>query len=216
MAEKQLSIVDRTTGAVLEDVVFTGGYNIVYCNNHDNGTMKKINKLDNAKFGDKHWIKNMWYQPIAHKLTEKFPELKHIKAGKILFIEDMDWVKPDNNKPQYRAKVKKAPKEFSSMTGYDFILETRHFYIENMQQEQVIALIYHELLHIDTDGSLRPHDIEDWSQLIATFGADWAETVGSIRDILDDEFDESDWLKLPTAAQQLSMFSRMNPIRMIK
>ncbi|WP_406244149.1 putative metallopeptidase [Tissierella carlieri] len=40
-------------------------------------------------------------------------------------------------------------------------LKTRKYFIERMQREQIIALIYHELIHIREDGDMVKHDIED-------------------------------------------------------
>lgn len=50
------------------------------------GKLRHIRKLDNARFGDKHWIKNWIYKPIAKKLVNRFPEIKHINHKYILFI----------------------------------------------------------------------------------------------------------------------------------
>lgn len=90
----------------------------------------------------------------------------------------MEWEKPDSTKPRryWQARISKANKQFSDMSGYGYILETRNYYIEKMTREQIIALIYHVLRHIDKWRDLQPHDIENWDNMVATLGKDWAET----------------------------------------
>ena len=58
------------------------------------------------------------------------------------------------NLKHWRAKNSNANKQFTEMTGYEYILETRNYFIERMQREQIIALIYHELRHIGQDGDM--------------------------------------------------------------
>lgn len=211
--KKQLIVVNKDTGERLEDIEFSGGYNIIFANLHDGGNLRYIRKLDNGKFGDKHWIKNFIYRPIAKKLVEKFPELKHIKPMGILFIEDMEWEMPDSVKPKrhWMARILKANKHLDFMTGYDYVLETRNYFIDRMSREQLVALIYHELRHIDKYGDLVSHDVEDWDNLVATLGRDWATTQAQIIDILDDDFEG--WRDLGKVATQLNMFDKLRAVK---
>lgn len=206
MNRKKLQVVNQDTGEVLEDIEFTGGYHIIYTNTTDAGHLKHIRKLDNAKFGDNHWIKNYIYRPIAERLIEKFPELKHINPRSILFIEDMDWEKPNSERPKkhWMARISKANKQFAAATGYSYILETRNYFIERMSRAQIIALIYHELRHIDTYGDLQPHDIEDWDNMIATLGKDWDTTKEEIQNLIEDDII---WKELESRTKQLDVFS---------
>lgn len=206
MAMKKLQVLNKQTGEIVEEIEFSGGYHLIYTNTDDIGYLHHIRELDNAKFGDKHWIKNWIYRPIAEKLIEKFPEIRHIKPQKILFIEDVEWEKPNSEKPKkcWMARISKANKQFSAMTGYEYILETRNYFIENMSREKIIALIYHELRHIDEYGDLQPHDIEEWDNMIATLGKDWAETKAEIENLIDDDII---WKELEPRAKQLDVFS---------
>lgn len=205
MATKKLQIINEITGEILEEKEFSGGYHIIYTNLEDMGNLRHIRKLDNARFGDKHWIKNYIYRPIAEKLIKKLPEIGHINPKHILFIEDMEWEKPESLKPKkhWQARISKANKQFSAMSGYDYILETRNYFIERMNREQIIALIYHELRHIDEWGDLQPHDIEDWDNMVATLGKDWAETKAEIKNLIEDDIL---WEELEPAAKQLDIF----------
>jgi hypothetical protein len=73
-----------------------------------------------------------------------------------------------------------------------------------MSREQIIALIYHELRHIDTYGDLQPHDVEDWSNMVATLGTDWNSTESRIKNLLEDEVL---WRELEPIAKQLNVFN---------
>ncbi|WP_129600594.1 putative metallopeptidase [Anaerophilus nitritogenes] len=202
--KKELRVMDQDTGEVLEDVVFDGGYNITFTNLSDGGSLKNIRKLDNGKFGDRQWIKNYRYRPIAERLVEKFEEISHVKPRLILFLEDTEW-EPGTAKQPWIAQTKLANKQLQRMTGYQYIIETREYYTEKMQVEQLAALLYHELRHIDKDGSILKHDVEDWSNLVATLGKDWATTQATIKNILDEEFEQ--WNELEPVAKQLNMFN---------
>jgi len=210
---KELIVIDKESGETLERVEFSGGYNITFTNLDDEGRLRHIRKLDNGKFGYKHWIKNYSYRPIANKLVDKFKEIKHIQTEKILFIEDIEWHKPDSIKPKkyWFARISKANNQLQSMTGYDYVMETRNYFIERMNREQIIALIYHELRHIDEYGDIISHDVEDWDNLVSTLGRDWATAKAKIIDILDEGFEE--WDELRTVAKQLNIFDGIRAVK---
>lgn len=195
----------------LERINFSGGYNITVANNEDGGNLKHFRRLDNGKFDDKHWIKNFIYRPIAEKLVKKFDELGHIKPGRILFIEDTEWEPRDGDKRPWQARIRKANKQLEAMTGYWYVIETRRYFTDNMSKEQVIALLYHELRHIDRNGEIIPHDVEEWSNIIATLGIDWNSRKSQIIDIL--ELDE--WNELPGIEMQMGFFGD-RPLRAVK
>ncbi len=83
-------------------------------------------------------------------------------------------------------------------------MEMKNYYTSRMSAEQVVALVYHELRHIDEDGDLVKHDIEDWDSMVATLGKDWNSTKAEILDLLDDEF--PGWDSLRRSGKQISMF----------
>lgn len=200
---KHLTICDDSTGEVLEDIKFTGGYNIQWTHLDDYGAIQHVTTLHNAKWGDNFWIKNYMYTPITKKLIEKFEELRHINPDEILFLEDSKYT-PKSAKNIWKARVKKAAKQLTEFTGYRFIIETRKYFTEKMTQEQILVLIYHELRHIDSDGSIQKHDIEDWNNIIATFGVGWDVAKKEIKDILSDNFE--DWDMLLKTEKQLSLY----------
>lgn len=199
---KKIIVINDDTGENLEEIKFSGGYTITVTNFEDGGELRHIRKLDNGKLDERWWIKNYFYRPIAEKLVLKFKELKHIKPQKILFIEDMIF-ESKSGKVTWIAKIGKTNKHFKALTGYEYICQIRNYYVERMSKEQIVALIYHELRHINTDGELIKHDIEDWNNMIATLGTDWATTEAEIKNILEDDFD---WEELRGNNRQLNMF----------
>ncbi|EKQ52423.1 MULTISPECIES: putative metallopeptidase [unclassified Clostridium] len=84
-------------------------------------------------------------------------------------------------------------------------METSNYYTAHMDIERLILLIYHELLHIDiSDDSIRKHNIEDWNNIVATFGREWSDSKSTLKNILDDDFEE--WEKLLRTEKQMSLF----------
>lgn len=208
MDERRLTVFNNKTGEIEEDVTFEGGYNVTYQNNRNEGAIYRIRKLNNAHYGEKHWIMNYRYAPIAVALINKFPEFQHIadEEYKILFIEDLRYSDPGNGKHQWQARIKKCSTDYLGATGYNYIIETRRYFTKHMTKEQITALIYHELRHIAFDGTLQHHDIEDWSNLVATLGKNWSAINAEIPDILSDDFEEDAWANVMPTVRQINLF----------
>lgn len=205
MAEKRLTVVNKQTGEVETEVEFSGGYNILYTRHEDNGQINKILKLNNARFGVKHWIMNEWYAPIGRRIMEKFEKLEWLKQYKILYLEDKEW-EPTTAVWNWKARIKKTNAQFYEGTGYDFIIETRKYYTEQMTREQLVLLIYHELRHIGEDGKLKHHNIEEWNEIVATVGNDWSKKGQEVIDILSEDFGEEDWMAVLPTRRQMTLF----------
>jgi hypothetical protein len=124
----------------------------------------------------------------------------------------MEW-KPGSGEHPWIAKTSKAKSQFEAMTGYEYIIEIRNWFINQMSKEQITALLYHELRHIG-DGSIIKHDIEDWNCMVATLGSDWATTQAQIIDILNDDFEQWDYLR--KVGTQVSIFDNIASIKKAK
>ena len=136
------------------------------------------------------FVINEFYRPLATALCQKFPELQHIPAQSILFVDNTE--SKAKNKNKYKnAQIAKMPEKWQQiiyqMSGktFDFIMEFFKLNIFEMSREQIIALVYHELRHIHRNGDLILHDIEDWSNMHYKLGADWNSTKRLIPDLLD-------------------------------
>jgi predicted metallopeptidase len=149
------------------------------------------------EFNGKYKI-NEDYRPMTEALKTKFKELEYVPVKNILFIENTEDKRKKGNKTIY-AQISKMPPKFEEIiyqvTGkyFEYMLE---IFKENtilMSREQIIALIYHELKHIQLvqkkDGpeiDIVGHDVEDWLNMVEKLGLNWASTRGQIPDLLDE------------------------------
>lgn len=155
------------------------------------------------------------YRPIARALIKKYEKLKHIAVDSILFVEDTETIKKNKGQIVF-AQISAIPEKWSDIvyqaTGQplDYLLEVFKINTAMMSREQIIALIYHELRHISGDGSLKGHDIEDWTNMVEKLGLDWANTKGSIPNLLDDDVD---WESIEGPA---NLFPAETTLRVVK
>lgn len=155
------------------------------------------------------YLINEYYRPIAEKLVEKFPELQYAPVKNILFVENTE----DERKKSHKlvcAQISKIPGRWEEiihqMTGKQFayMIEIFKENVKGMSREQIVALIYHELRHIQltTDGDgpkidLVGHDIDDFVNMIEKLGANWNYTRARIPDLLDDSITDWDSIQGP-------------------
>lgn len=138
------------------------------------------------------WLINESYRPIAEQLCEKFKEISHISVNEILFIDDTESNKVSKGKRVF-AQIGKIPAKWAEVLEqttkrrYYYFMEIFKQNTEQLSREQLIAVIYHELRHIGTDGKLVDHEINDWINMIDKLGPIWAITKGEIPDLLDDK-----------------------------
>ena len=139
---------------------------------------------------------NEAYRPLAERLVAKYSELEWAPVQNILFVENTEDKRKQNNKTIY-AKVSKVPGRWEEIihqiTGkqFSFMIEIFKENCQGMSREQVIALLYHELRHIQlvvgqTKVDIVGHEIDDWANMIEKLGVNWAETKAIIPDLLDE------------------------------
>jgi predicted metallopeptidase len=154
-------------------------------------TQKNITVVN--EFNGKFRI-NESYRPIAAALIKKYPELKHIAAESILFVEDTESLKKAKSQTVF-AQIGTIPEKWSDIVyqtsgqPFEYLMEIYRLNTMQMSQEQIVALIYHELRHIGTDGKIIDHEINDWINMVEKLGVDWNVTKGSIPDLLDVDVD---------------------------
>ena len=77
-------------------------------------------------------------------------------------------------------RVSDKLKEFADL---DFVITFYSPYTEELSEEILERLMYHELLHIgfkDGKASIIPHDLEDFRKLIEKWGVDWLIDDGAM------------------------------------
>jgi predicted metallopeptidase len=173
------------------------------------------------EFGGVYKI-NEAYRPIARALKKKFKELEYVPVENILFVENLESKKKKNNKIIH-AQISKVPGKWLDIiyqvTGqhFEYMLEVFKENNWEMSREQIVALIYHELRHIQlvltVNGpkvDIVSHDIEDWTNMIQKLGTNWANTKGEIPDLLDANVD---WESIEGPA---TLFPAETVLRLVK
>jgi hypothetical protein len=188
------------------------GYNLQYAESTGDGKIQKIIALNNGKWGLKYWIKNEFYKPIAQKIKEKYKEqfqdFSLINLDKILFVEDIDYVGDEVRRDDDVMWIKKLPKQVAEFTGYEFIIESRDFWMSRISEEQVVAHIYSCLRQIEDGTKLRSPDLVGWKEVIGTLGYGWETTMSPIHDLMNG-FDKEDFRMLRKADRQVTFFDRV-------
>lgn len=200
----RIRIFDESTGEVKDiDCV---GYNLQYAESTGDGRIQKIRELNNGKYGLKHWIKNDFYKPLAQKIKDKYrediPGLSLVNLDKILWIEDMDYVGDEVKRDDDVMWIKKVPKQLTELTGYQFIVESREFWMSRISNEQIVAHIYSCLRQIENGDKLITPDLIGWKEVIGNLGLGWQTTMTPIPNLLDG-FDTEDFKMLKKADKQI-------------
>lgn len=143
--------------------------------------------------GDKYKINEIW-RSVAEALCDKYPELGHIDVDQIIFLDNIKSKGKSRGRRIYAQTglVSERWQEIVyQMTGqaFSFFIE---FFKENtrhLSREQMIVLLYHELRHIDEEGKIIAHHIEEWSEVLEGLGPGWAFPGKAIPDLLGDDVD---------------------------
>jgi uncharacterized protein YqiB (DUF1249 family) len=185
----------------------------------ETGEIKSLVVVD--EYGGEYSI-NEAYRPIAEHLKEKFEELEHVPVDSILFIDRQETKQKRANKTVC-AQVSKVPTRFQAiiyqLTGYTFTFMIEVFKANTayMTRPQIVALLYHEMRHIQlvvtdsgADIKIVGHDIEDWTQMVEKLGVNWNSEKQQIPNLLDNSITDWDSIEGPQM-----LFSEMN-LRLVK
>ena len=126
---------------------------------------------------------------LASKIINRFPEFSfirewNIKIGYVISHESK------NGEKIVFADCRRVQEVFKAYLPYDFIIT---FYSRNtafLDDNQQKILMLHELRHItlgEKGLKLRPHDIEDFKEILEKYGLDWNEQGKLLPDILAGE-----------------------------
>lgn len=141
---------------------------------------------------------NEAYRMIANGLKGKFKELEHVPVENIIFLDRMETEEKKLNK-KVLAKVSQIPKRYQGiiyqLTGtiFTFMIEVFLKNISYLTREQKIAVIYHELRHLQLvitdkgpDIKIVGHHVEDWYEMIDKLGATWTKNGKAVPNLLDE------------------------------
>lgn len=96
--------------------------------------------------------------------------------------------------PSVAGRCIRAGKELTHFSGYDYIIEISKEIWDLLSETSRKLLVLHECMHIKVtykkDGepiySTRPHDIEDFSELVQKYGVNWIKEVNLVKEDLAD------------------------------
>lgn len=164
--------------------------NFILAHNGNGGPIYDKENLMWLKLDDKHII-NQRYMPVIKALYEKFDRyLYTLWPDLICCMIDQDWEPSDkaNKNSKWKIDIVKANKLFAGVTGYEYILKLRQYWIDQWSEAQLHAAIMSQLLRIDNEKGIIYKYTEDFqSRLVATFGAGYLEPGTVIADLLWDE-----------------------------
>ena len=135
--------------------------------------------------------KSKEYEKIAKELIKNIPSLYPISASgiKIAYVSSSG----KNIKPKGKmvyADCNKVQAVCKPWCKYDFIIRVYEEAVIGLTRNQLKILLYHELLHVGIDDrTLEPkyiinsHDIEDFLEIVDTFGTHWADVGQVVPDI---------------------------------
>lgn len=129
---------------------------------------------------------NEQYTEIGMELINTEPRLFDIRNSDctIVFLSS-ELAKVQNTKIVF-AQCEKVPDKYKWAVPADFCIVVFDPNVEEFTEEQLRILLFHELLHVGIDGDsyfVRPHDIEDFYEIIDRFGMHWSDTGGFEADI---------------------------------
>ncbi len=126
---------------------------------------------------------------LAIKIINRYPEFSFIKEWNVKIGYVVSQEHKSGEKITY-ADCRKVQDVFRAYLPFDFIIT---FYEQNtgmLNENQLKVLMLHELRHItmgERGLKLRPHDIEDFKDILETYGLDWNEYGKKLPDILGGE-----------------------------
>jgi hypothetical protein len=130
------------------------------------------------------YVPDMETQAIARNLMRRYSYLLgELNIEKIGFLKELD--SPSKTKLAVTKRVDGATKIYYSDKDYIIIFFDQRW--QELTPAQRNILVLHELMHCQADGeSMRAHDVQDFYEIAAAFGADWCFNP-TVRDPLGEE-----------------------------
>ena len=150
--------------------------------------------MENAReFEYDYEVVNNRIKPIADRLVSKNSELCHIKTDMVLFIVNHK-SKGSRDRVILARTSRISPKwrELLFQFGTNSYSHCIEFFGKTtvcFDMNQMIALVYRELLLIDHDGGIRHPDTNDWWRIIVGLGRHWFYPDSSCPNLLDEDVD---------------------------
>ena len=122
---------------------------------------------------------NEKYTYMAQALIRRVERFQHLKDVTILCLSSA--AEKKSGRKRVYGQCEKVPDKYKWSVPCDFTITLFEPNLVGMRDTQIMALIYHELMHVGYDGDKRyiiPHDLEDFAEVVERFGTHW-EAVGA-------------------------------------
>ncbi len=123
---------------------------------------------------------------LGEAVINKFIELHFINEYGIRIGYVVSYENKCGQKITY-ADCRKLGEVYKAYLPFDFIITFYYFNTEILSENQKKILMLHELKHIQITErglSVRPHDIEDFKDILSRYGNEWNEFNKEVPDIL--------------------------------
>ena len=125
------------------------------------------------------------YARIGNYLIDHVEELQHLTNETIIYLSSM--AEKKSKKKKVLGECEKVQEKNKWAIPCDFTITLFEPNLTKLSDEQVAIVIYHELLHIGSDGTsrwIKPHDLNDFKSIIDRFGTDWAVPGTATKDTI--------------------------------
>lgn len=122
------------------------------------------------------------FQRVADRLVKTRKSLEYIRDSSVSFVVlGSDSEKKSMGRTVF-GQCEKIPDKYRWIIPYDFTITVFEPNVERFTKKQIRILLLHELMHIgiEKDGNeeryfIKPHDIEDFEEILKRYGMDWAD-----------------------------------------
>ena len=115
-------------------------------------------------------------EELMQRVINTEPELSHPNPPDVMIAcQWCDAAKKAKGAKVYADTTVIADK-VKRLAGFDFVITFYKPHCEKLDEEHMMRLMYHELLHVghdDTKFFIVPHDLEDFHECISRWGVDW-------------------------------------------
>jgi predicted metallopeptidase len=124
---------------------------------------------------------------LAERIIDRFPELHFIRDYEIKVGYVRSYEKKGGRKILY-ADCRKVSGTYKAFLPYDYIITFYDYNVSILNENQQKILMLHELKHIEVGPKglgIRPHDIEDFRDILQQYGLEWTGYDQEVPDILE-------------------------------
>ena len=117
-----------------------------------------------------------FYTDMAHDLIENEEDLAWLRKAPVTIVYLESTHKKKSGGRKVLGQCEKVQEKNKWGIPADFTITIFQPNVEELTEEQLKIVLFHELLHIGRDfESVEPHDLQDFRYIVNRFGVDWAK-----------------------------------------